>query len=166
MYWAISSSFKWFHSMCFIENKIWTSLKHYFFVLHPWTICTSRSVDLILKLDFQINSLRYAYFQVSESGSRYIMHTNISHHPLDIIFITCCKLQLTYGNIYAISKMSSFQGNWIRFELFFSSQNFYFSAVFEHAGIAPVNNPHNVKVAENITFSIISSFLEFSSLEI
>ena len=49
---------------------------------------------------------------------------------------------------------------------FFSSQNFYFSAVFEHAGIAPVNNPHNVKVAENITFSIISSFLEFSSLEI
>ena len=140
MYWAISSSFKWFHSMCFIENKIWTSLKHYFFVLHPWTICTSRSVDLILKLDFQINSLRYAYFQVSESGSRYIMHTNISHHPLDIIFITCCKLQLTYGNIYAISKMSSFQGNWIRFEFFLVLRIF----IFQQFSSMPVLLPSTI----------------------
>ena len=140
MYWAISSSFKWFHSVCFIENKIWTSLKHYFFVLHPWTICTSRSVDLILKLDFQINSLRYAYFQVSESGSRYIMHTNISHHPLDIIFITCCKLQLTYGNIYAISKMSSFQGNWIRFEFFLVLRIF----IFQQFSSMPVLLPSTI----------------------
>ena len=140
MYWAISSSFKWFHSVCFIENKIWTSLKHYFFVLHPWTICTSRSVDLILKLDFQINSLRYAYFQVSESGSRYIMHTNISHHPLDIIFITSCKLQLTYGNIYAISKMSSFQGNWIRFEFFLVLRIF----IFQQFSSMPVLLPSTI----------------------
>ena len=140
MYWAISSSFKWFHSVCFIENKIWTSLKHYFFVLHPWTICTSRSVDLILKLDFQINSLRYAYFQVSESGSRYIMHTNISHHPLDIIFITCCKLQLTYGNIYAISKMSSFQGNLIRFEFFLVLRIF----IFQQFSSMPVLLPSTI----------------------
>ena len=140
MYWAISSSFKWFHSVCFIENKIWTSLKHYFFVLHPWTICTSRSVDLILKLDFQINSLRHAYFQVSESGSRYIMHTNISHHPLDIIFITCCKLQLTYGNIYAISKMSSFQGNWIRFEFFLVLRIF----IFQQFSSMPVLLPSTI----------------------
>ena len=97
---------KWFEELIFIENKMF---RNYFFAF----FIRERSVDLILKMVFQINLVRYAYFQVSESGSRYIMHTNISHHPLDMIyyniFITTCKLHLTYGIIYILTKSRHFK---------------------------------------------------------